>query len=114
MSDEWPTTYKIKSRDWEIEYVDRLKDQDSDDPEDPDNDLLGCTRKDLRKVYVSLDQCRESLIDTLWHELVHCCYATSPIAGEHASETDREEVAVLFATEAAFEIIKNATSNWWA
>lgn len=110
---KWPTHYLIFSCVWEIEYVSRLKDIDSDDPEDPDNDLLGCTRADLRKIWISLDQVHDSIRDTVWHELVHACYSTASMSGERESAIDREENIVLFSTMAAREIIGNATSDWY-
>jgi hypothetical protein len=52
------------------------------------------------------------MIDTLYHELAHACFATSPRpVGE--DEEESEENMILFATEAFFEIIRNSTSDWW-
>ena len=45
--------------------------------------------------------------------LVHACYATAPMAGGSDDPEDEEENVVLFATEAAFEIIRNAKTAWW-
>ena len=108
----WPTKYTIKSRLWTIKYVDRLKDTASDDPENPDNDLLGCSRADLKEITISRDQSIESMKDTVVHELMHAIYSTMP--GVDHDDEEGEENWVLGATEAFFEIVRNSGVDWWS
>lgn len=109
--EHWPTQFRIRSRFWTIEYVDRLPDEDADDPSDPANDLLGCCRADLRRIYISLDQSAECMKDTLVHELMHAVYATMPGVDEESEEA--EENWVRSATEAFFEVVRNSDKPWW-
>lgn len=113
MSIDWPTEYIIKSRVWSIEYVDKDNAalSDGDGVEDY---CLGICRADQRKIWVCTDQDDESMQDTLYHELVHACYSTASMAGNTEEAEDSEENIVLFATEAFFEIVRNATSDWWS
>lgn len=108
----WPTEYVIKSRLWKIEYVnkDHPALADGDGPEDY---CLGICRADKRHIWVCLDQSECSMKDTLYHELVHACYSTASMAGATEEAEDEEENVVLFATEAFFEIIRNAQTDWW-
>ena len=116
MSD-WPDTYVIKSRTWTILYVPKtdpaLFDAGQNAKDNPEDYNLGICRADQRTIWVCTDQSHDSMIDTLWHELVHACYSTASMAGACEDSEDEEENVVLFATEAAFEIINNATSVWW-
>ena len=109
---DWPTEYMIKSRPWTIEYVPKehaaLKDGDG-----PEDYCLGICRADQRKIWICTDQDDASMRDTVFHELVHACYATAPMVGTVDDSEDAEENIVLFTTEAFFEIVGNATSVWW-
>ena len=107
----WPSRFRIRSRWWAIEYVDRLKDDGVEDPDDPSNDLLGCCRADLRKISISKDQSEESMKDTLVHEIMHAIYSTMP--GMAHGDEDAEENWVLAATEAFFEVVRNSDKPWW-
>ena len=106
----WPTEYLIKSRTWTIEYVPQAHPMLNDDD---DEELLGCCIAEQSKVFILEDQGLNSMIDTLFHELVHACHATAPMSGKVEDPEDREERIVLFATEAALEIILNAPHRWW-
>ena len=109
---EWPTEYVIKSRLWTIEYVHKTN-KALTDGEGPEEYCLGICRADQRKIWICTDQDDASMQDTLYHELVHACYSTASMAGVVDDPEDVEENVVLFATEAFFEIVRNATSDWW-
>jgi hypothetical protein len=107
----WPTTYRIQSRDWTIKYVDRLKDDEADDPDDADNDLLGCCDSTQFEITISKGQSPESMKDTLAHEIMHAVYST--MTGVDHEDILAEENFVLAATTMFFEIVRNADSPWW-
>ena len=109
MSIVWPTSYRIKSRDWRIRYLPK----DAPELEDDGDYLLGSCDTTTHEILICSDQVPSSMADTLWHELTHACFATAPMAGACEDPEDEEENVVLFATEAAFEIIRNAESEWW-
>lgn len=109
---DWPKEYVIKSRVWSIEYVPK-DDPALTDGDGPEEYCLGICRADQRKIWICTDQDADSMQDTLYHELVHACYSTASMAGTPEEPEDVEENVVLFATEAFFEIIRNATSTWW-
>lgn len=112
-SENWPVKYTIKKRKWAILYVPKTDKALIEDPEVPADYCLGICRSDLRKIWICTDQSDSSMRDTLWHELVHACFATSSMSGAADDPEDEEENVVLFATEAAFEIINGAEWPWY-
>ena len=107
---KWPTQYRIKSRLWTIEYVPKTDEALHDSS--PEDYCLGICQADQRRIWICTDQTESSMQDTLYHELVHACYSTSSRPATD-DEEETEENVVLFATEAFFEIVRNAESDWW-
>ena len=74
--------------------------------------LLGCCDELTRIIHICNDVSELTMIDTPY-ELVHACHVSSPMSGAAQTAYDREENVVLFSAEAAFEILRNATSAWY-
>lgn len=102
----WPKKARINSRWWEIRYVPKTHPvlQEEDDYN------LGICDTLTKTIYIEDGQCPESMKDTLVHELMHAHFSTSPFLPMKGEE--EEEAAVLWATEAFFQIERNLKSFW--
>lgn len=103
-----PTSYVIKSRKWRIRYL--PKDHPDMNEAEGEN-LLGWCDPTLHQIAVCTEQDDESLRDTLVHELMHAYYSTLP--GVDHDDEAAEETWVLAATEAFYEVVRNAKWDFW-
>lgn len=110
MTTEWPSSMVIKSREWKIVYANKDHPELREGP-GPDDWLLGVCNEHTRTIHICTDQSRESMRDTLVHELMHAAYCTAPGLDHECEES--EENVILFSTEAFFEIVCNSAYPWW-
>lgn len=99
------TTLRLLGQRWSIEYY---------KPRPSDEDELGCCIGPDRKIRVCIDQHHESLVDTLYHEIIHAYLRMLPgFTDEPTLPSDpeqAEECIVVACTTAAMDL---AANNAW-
>ena len=105
----FPSEVTIKARQWKIIYC--LPDHPMlvESEQDKKIELLGCSCQGERTIYVDASVERQTLIDTLIHEIFHSQLRSSPL---NITSDEEEERLVLFATEGFFDIINNCKKFW--
>lgn len=104
--DGWPKAVKLNSRWWKVRYVDKTHPQMEYDEAEENHNLGTCDIVN-RVIYIENSQSPDSMYDTLIHECMHACFATSPAPVPMKDDERLEEECVLWATEAMIEICLN-------
>lgn len=107
----WPRSVRLNSRRWAICYVDK-EHPEMEYSEIDENWNLGACNIPRRTIYIEKSQGRDSMVDTLVHEMAHACFSTAPAPVPHKDNDEVEEQCVLWFTETFFEIINNAPWFW--
>lgn len=105
----FPKQVTLLGQRWQIFYVKNIP-GNKGDPKDT-NYLGMCYGSDNHVILVKIDQGRESMINTLWHEMLHAYF--SMFKGMHdnvepkKSGDDREEFLVEMISLIVIDVIRN-------
>lgn len=97
--DGFPGELVICGQTWTVKYATNVNEQ---------RGWLGVTESKAREITIDTDQSRESMVDTLLHEVLHACFATV------ACDLDEEANERICGTLAPLLIsVLRSTPPWW-
>lgn len=96
----WPKEVQIIGQRWQVLYAQNLGDA---------RGALGVTIPHERTILLDSSQARESMVDVLWHEVLHAIINMSP---HWQLDSDSEEALVRTLSPGVVSVLR-AVKPWW-